>query len=98
AVCGMPPARPSARSPALAALRDQAIDVSSGRRRYIWGLVMTLAGLVALFVGLFGNASGSTPALLTGVAAFLVFIGVAMLSPLFARPAAKALTWPAEKS
>ena len=97
-VSAMAPARRAARIPPIAALRDQAIDVSSGRRRYIWGLVLTLAGLAALFLGLFGNASGSTPALLTGVAAFLVFIGVAMLSPLFARPAAKVLTWPAERS
>jgi putative ABC transport system permease protein len=97
-VSAMAPARRAARIPPIAALRDQAIDVSSGRRRYVWGLVVTLAGLAALFIGLFGNASGNTPALLTGVAAFLVFIGVAMLSPLFARPAAKALTWPAEKT
>ena len=72
--------------------------MSSGRRRYIWGLVLTVAGLGALALGLFGGASGNAPAVLTGAAAFLVFIGVAMLSPLFARPAAKALTWPAEQT
>ena len=34
------------------------------------------------FIGLFGDASGTTGAILVGVAALLVFIGVAMLSPL----------------
>ena len=97
-VSALAPARRAARVPPIAALRDQALDVSSGRRRYIWGLVVTVAGLAALFIGLFGGASGNAPAVLTGAAAFLVFIGVAMLSPLFARPAAKALTWPAERA
>jgi putative ABC transport system permease protein len=92
------PARRAARIPPIAALRDQAVDVTSGRRRYIWGAVLTVAGLAALVFGLFGDSSGGNAALFTGIAAFLVFIGVAMLSPLIARPAAKVLTWPAEKS
>ena len=58
---------------------------------------MLLAGLVALFYGLFGDASGTNsrdPGRRRGA---LVFIGVAMLSPLVARPAARVLTWPAER-
>ncbi|HXY94826.1 MAG TPA: ABC transporter permease [Acidimicrobiia bacterium] len=96
-VSALAPARRAARIPPIAALRDHAIDVSSGRRRYIWGAVLTLGGLAALGLGLFGPSGGGA-AVLTGAAAFLVFIGVAMLSPLLARPATKALTWPAEKT
>ena len=41
---------------------------------------------------------GGTSAILTGIAAFLVFIGVAMLSSFLAAPAAKLLTLPAERT
>jgi putative ABC transport system permease protein len=97
-VSALAPARRAARIPPIAALRDHATDITSGRRRYIWGAVLTVLGLAALVLGLFGGNSGGNAALLTGVAAFLVFIGVAMLSPLVARPAAKVLTLPAEKA
>ena len=92
------PARRAARIPPIAALRDQSVDIGSGRRRYLWGAVLTIAGFAALAIGLFGGNSGGNAALLTGIAAFLVFIGVAMLSPLIAKPAAKLLTLPAERT
>ncbi len=97
-VSALAPARRAARVPPIAALRDHALDVSSGRRRYIWGVVLTVAGLGALVLGLFGDPPSGSATILTGASAFLVFIGVAMLSPLFARPAAKALSWPAERT
>jgi putative ABC transport system permease protein len=89
------PARRAAQVPPIAALRDQATSPSSGRRRYIWGIVLTAIGAVLLALGLFG--SGNSAALLVGVSAAVVFIGIAMLSPLIAQPAAKVLTWPAER-
>ncbi len=96
-VSAISPARRAARIPPIAALRDQAASVNEGRRRYVWGTVLSIAGLIALFVGLFANTSGSNGAILVGIAALLVFIGVAMLSPLIARPAARVLAWPAER-
>ena len=96
-VSAISPARKAARIPPIAALRDQATAPNSGRRRYIWGGVLAGAGLVALFIGLFGDQSGDNGAILVGVAALLVFIGVAMLSPLVARPAARVLAYPAER-
>ncbi len=96
-VSAISPARKAARIPPIAALRDQAVAPNSGRRRFVWGGVMLFAGLVALFIGLFGDASGTNSAILVGVAALLVFVGVAMVSPLVARPAAHVLAYPAER-
>jgi putative ABC transport system permease protein len=96
-VSAIAPARRAAKVPPIAALRDQAISVSSGRRRYVWGGVATALGLIALGYGLFGGLEGSNAAIVVGIAAALVFIGVSMLSPLLARPAAIVLTWPSVK-
>jgi putative ABC transport system permease protein len=96
-ISAISPARRAARVPPIAALRDQALSVREGRRRYVWGAIFGALGVILLFVGLFGNQSGSNGAIVVGIAAFLVFIGVAMLSPLLARPAARLLTWPAAK-
>jgi putative ABC transport system permease protein len=95
-VSAIAPARRAARVPPIAALRDQTLTGTSGRRRYLWGTLLTLVGVALLFYGLFG-AGGSSAALSVGVSAAVVFVGVAMLSPLLARPAAKLLTLPAEK-
>lgn len=92
-VSALAPARRAARVPPIAALRDQAIPPSSGRRRYIWGTVLSIIGAAALGLGL--TSSGSSAPIIVGVAAALVFIGVAMLSPLIAPYAARVLTWPA---
>jgi putative ABC transport system permease protein len=97
-VSSIAPARRAARVPPIAALRDQAFDAASGRRRYLWGAVTLVMGAAALLFGLFGNQSGGDSALLVGVAVFFAFIGVAMLSPLLAGPAARVLTWPARRT
>jgi putative ABC transport system permease protein len=93
-VSALAPARRAARVAPIAALRDQALPPTSGRRRYLWGGLLAVVGLVALFYGLFGG-SGSA-AEMVGIAGALVFIGVAMLSPLIARPVTRFLTLPAE--
>ena len=93
-VSALAPARRAARVPPIAALREQALAPSSGRRRYLWGGLATFFGLVALFYGLFSG--GDNAAELVGIAGALVFIGVAMLSPLIARPVTRFLTLPAE--
>jgi len=96
-VSALAPARRAARIPPIAALRDTAVDFGSGRRRYLWGALLTVLGVVALVIGLFGSVKGGTAAIFTGAAAFFVFIGVAMLSPLLAVPAARLLTLPVER-
>ena len=96
-ISAITPARRAARIPPIAALRDQPASTGEGRRRYVWGAIVSVLGLIALFAGLFGNSSGNSSAILVGVAALLVFVGVAMLSPLIARPTARLLTWPAAR-
>ena len=93
-VSSLAPARRASRIAPIAALRDQAFDASSGRRRYIWGGVFLVLAIFALGMGLFGGAS----ALLVGVGALLTFIAVSMLSPLIAAPAARLLTAPATRT
>ena len=96
-VSALGPARRASKIPPIAALRDQAFDGGAGRRRYIWGTVLFVFGVLALLNGLFGNLSGGRAAMFVGISALLVFIGVAMLSPLVAKPAARLLTIPAIK-
>jgi putative ABC transport system permease protein len=96
-VSSLAPARRASRVAPITALRDQALDPAANRRRYLWGLAFWVVGAVILLVGLFGGASGGDSALLIGAGAFFAFIGVAMLSPLLAGPAARMLTWPARR-
>jgi len=96
-VSAISPARRAARVSPIAALQGHAVPPSSGRRRYVWGAGLTVVGVGLLVLGLFGGAEGTSAALSVGVAAAVVFIGVAMLSPLLAQPAARVLTWPAER-
>jgi putative ABC transport system permease protein len=93
-VAALAPARRAARVSPVSAIRDEAVTPTSGRRRYWWGLGFALVGLALLSLGLVGG--GSNAALTVGGAAALVFIGVAMLSPLIARPVANVLTLPAQ--
>ena len=59
---------------------------------------MLLPGLAALFYGMFGDIEGTAPRLAAiGVGAALTFLGVAMLSALFAGRAASVLGLPAER-
>ncbi len=95
-VSAIAPARRAARVAPIAALRDQSLPPSSGRRRYLWGALVTLLGLLAMGYGLFGS-SGSNAAVLVGIAAAIIFLGTAMLSPLLARPAARLLMAPSRK-
>ena len=95
-VSAIAPARRAARVAPIAALRDQSLPPSSGRRRYFWGALATLVGLGVMAYGLFGS-QGTNAALLVGVSAAVIFLGVAMLSPLLARPAARILMAPSRK-
>ncbi len=96
-VSGFVPARRATRVEPVAAMRD---SVTPGlghlrRRRVVGAAGLMLAGLVALFVGLFGSLnSGSAAASLLGLGALLMMFGVALLAPLLVRPLARVLGAP----
>ncbi|GII51786.1 ABC transporter [Planotetraspora thailandica] len=86
------PARRAARIAPVAALQDGlAAPARSLRVRAVAGGLLALTGGAVLAAGL----SGAGEALaLVGAGALLVFLAVAMLSPLFARPVTRALGTP----
>ncbi|HEY7626694.1 MAG TPA: ABC transporter permease, partial [Ilumatobacteraceae bacterium] len=85
------PARRAAKIPPVAAMRDVAIDHSSrSRRRIVNGSIVTGLGALAMGAGLFGGA-GIAP---VGLGAVLVFVGVAVLGPVLARPISRIIGSP----
>ncbi|MSO78970.1 MAG: FtsX-like permease family protein [Acidimicrobiia bacterium] len=94
-VSAISPARRAARVAPIAAMTTDMTGPSSGYRRYLVGGVLTTFGAVMLAVGLFTDVEGfpGGSAALVGIASLLVFVGVAMLSPLAAQPAARVLGW-----
>lgn len=87
------PARRASKIAPVAALRDDvALPERSLRRRAVAGVMATAVGAAAMAAGLAG--AGSTPALLVGLGALVVFIGVATLSPFASRPVIRVLGAP----
>lgn len=87
------PARRASRIAPIAALRDTAIDDSAGSRgRIVGGTLATAAGAAVLAAGLAG--ASETPVALVGAGAAIVFLGVATLGPVLARPASRVLGTP----
>jgi putative ABC transport system permease protein len=85
------PARRAAKVPPIAAMRDVAIDNSgSSTRRTVAGLALSGLGAAAIATGLSGDAGIS----LVGLGAGLVFLGVAVLGPILARPISRVLGSP----
>lgn len=85
------PARRAAKIPPIAAMRDVAVDQSSrSRRRIVNGSIVTGLGALAMGAGLFGGA-GIAP---VGLGAVLVFVGVAVLGPVLARPISRIIGSP----
>lgn len=79
------PARRAARIAPVAAMRESAVDSSAGSTaRIASGAVATAAGAALLAAGLAGV--GSAPVALVGAGATVVFLGVAVLGPVLARP------------
>jgi putative ABC transport system permease protein len=92
-VASVGPALRASRVPPIAALRDTQPTASAwSPRRTIAGLVVLVAGIAALAYGLFGGTKNA--AAMVGLGAALVFFGVAILSPLFARPIARVIGAP----
>jgi putative ABC transport system permease protein len=85
------PARRAAKVPPIAAMRDVAVDTSGdSRRRTVVGTALTVLGAAAMAAGLFGDA-GITA---VGLGAPLVFLGVAVLGPVLARPLSRVIGSP----
>jgi putative ABC transport system permease protein len=92
-VAALVPARRAARVAPIEALREaQDRPGRSLRFRIISGIVVLVLGVVPLLYGLFGRPSDALQFVGIGVA--LTFVGVAMLTPLFARPMAGTLGLP----
>ncbi len=81
--------------PPIAALRDDFQLQGTGlRRRIIVGSVVTVVGIALLALGLFGDLD-TAPLLATlSIGALTMFVGINLLSPVFAIPVARTLGWP----
>jgi putative ABC transport system permease protein len=90
------PARRASRVAPIEALRESTTPTTGIRRRVIVGTLVTLLGIGALAAGLFGGVSNA--GLVVGLGAALTFVGVAMLSPLVARPISTVLGRPFRRS
>ncbi|MGH8925001.1 MAG: ABC transporter permease [Acidimicrobiia bacterium] len=90
------PARGASRINPIAALRRVQAPESpaTNRRRGIVGLLITVAGVGLLVVGLLGFDLPVSNLVLVGFGAGLIFIGVAVLAAVFARPVTAAVGAP----
>ena len=83
------PARRAARIAPIAALREVSVDRSAAStKRAVTGTAITIGGIAALVAGLQGELA------LVGLGALATFVGVAVLSPVLARPVAMAFGLP----
>ncbi|MGH1505531.1 MAG: ABC transporter permease [Acidimicrobiales bacterium] len=91
------PAFRASRISPLAALQDSGRPTRSMTFRLISGAFVLVPGVVLLGLGLFGAANTTSGVLtLLGIGSVLTFIGVAMVSALFAGPAASLLGRPVQ--
>ncbi len=94
------PAIRATRVPPVAAVREGATLPSGrfARFRWVWAVLMTVAGFAALLYGLFGRGLDTTAILIwMGLGALLIFLGVALFSSRLVRPLAHVLGWPATR-
>jgi putative ABC transport system permease protein len=94
------PAVRATRISPMEALREHATPPSRGRRRVVTALsaVLSVAGVIAVCVGLFGGIeSSSQAASLLGLGAVLLFFGTALLSPRLVVPLASVVGIPLER-
>jgi putative ABC transport system permease protein len=88
------PARKATRVPPVAALQPETAFAPTGfrKRRIVFGVLLTAVGVALLLAGLFRPEGNRLVNVAAG--AVVVFFGVAILSPLVARPLARAIGWP----
>ena len=96
-IAALVPARRAARVAPIEALREaQDRPGRSLRFRVVSGVVVLGLGLLPLLYGLFGRPADALQFVGIGVA--LTFVGVAMLTPLIARPIAGGIGWPIRRT
>jgi len=96
-VAAIVPARRAARVAPIEALREaQDRPGRSLRFRLITGTIVLALGVLPLLYGLFGNPDNALQ--LVGLGVAFTFIGVAMLTPMIARPVAAALGSPIRRT
>jgi putative ABC transport system permease protein len=84
------PARRASKVAPVAAMRAQEIEAGrSSKRRTVTGFTITGLGVAALAAGLSGSGVS-----MVGIGALAVFVGIAVLGPLLARPAARVIGAP----
>ncbi|MGH3646975.1 MAG: ABC transporter permease [Micromonosporaceae bacterium] len=90
-VAAMIPAVRASGVPPVAAMRDVVKPDKSLRWLVLFGLVLTVGGAVAFGFALRGIGDATLQVM--GLGVLLVFLGVALLSPLFTRPLAGLVGW-----
>jgi len=91
--CAALPARRASRVPPVAAMRDVAIERPPRlRRRLVIGGGISVIAIAVMLLGLFGDVENGIG--LVGLGAFLLFIGIFVLSPTLSRPVARVLGAP----
>jgi putative ABC transport system permease protein len=92
-IAAVSPARRAGRIPPVAAMQEVAAEARlPSTRRIVRGAFVTTVGAVALGLGLFSHASNRVT--LVGAGSVGVFVGVAILGPLVARPMSRILGSP----
>ncbi|HEU4396658.1 MAG TPA: FtsX-like permease family protein, partial [Actinomycetota bacterium] len=88
------PARKATRVAPVAALQPETAFAPTGfrKRRIVFGVLLTAVGVALLLAGLFRPEGNRLVNVAAG--AVVVFFGVAILSPLVARPLARVIGWP----
>jgi putative ABC transport system permease protein len=88
------PALKATRVPPVAALQPETAFAPTGfrKRRIVLGVLVTAVGVASLLAGLFRSEGNQLVNVASG--AVIVFFGVAILSPLIARPLAGFIGWP----
>ena len=91
-VAAISPARRAASIPPIAAMRDIPPPAASLGRRSVVGGAVAVVGVASLLYGLFSPVT--QPIRFVGLGVTLIFVGVAMLAPLVARPLSRAIGAP----
>lgn len=92
------PARRAASVPPIAAMRSGfRFGSGEGAKRTVIAVVLSVLGVGALGLGLFGIVDGTAEVLtMLGIGSALVFVAVSMYAPLFSTPSARLLGAPLE--
>ena len=98
-VSGLIPARRATQVDPVEAMREADTPGGRrvGRRRIVVALAVIGLGVAALFLGLFGGASGSEAAALLGLGVVIMIFGVALLAPILVKPLARVIGAPMQR-